>query len=52
MKNFSVKGRLKSPYRVYEKLSKKYQDTDITTVMDLLAFRVITQSVGDCYSVL
>jgi len=52
IKNFSVKGRTKSPYRVYEKLSKKYQDTDITTVMDLLAFRVITENVGDCYSVL
>lgn len=52
VQNFSVKGRIKSPYRVYEKLSKKYQDTDITSVMDLLAFRVITQDIGDCYSVL
>lgn len=52
LQNFTVKWRIKSPYRVYEKLSKKYQDTDITTVMDLLAFRVITKSVGDCYTVL
>ena len=52
VQNFEVKGRIKSPYRVYEKLSKKYHETDISTVMDLLAFRVITQSVGDCYMVL
>lgn len=52
MRNFKVKGRIKSPYRVYEKLSKKYQDTDISTVMDLLAFRVITEDIGDCYTVL
>lgn len=52
IQTFSVKGRVKSPYRVYEKLSKKYQDTDISTVMDLLAFRVITEDIGDCYSVL
>ena len=28
-----------------EKLSKKYHETDISTVMDLLAFRVITQDI-------
>ncbi|MDO4713522.1 MAG: HD domain-containing protein [bacterium] len=52
VKNFQVKGRIKSPYRVYEKLSKKYHETDISTVMDLLAFRVITEDIGDCYTVL
>lgn len=52
VKNFQVKGRIKSPYRVYEKLSKKYHETDISTVMDLLAFRVITENISDCYMVL
>ncbi len=52
VQNFEVKGRIKSPYRIHEKLSKKYHETDISTVMDLLAFRVITQNIGDCYMVL
>lgn len=52
VKDFYVKWRIKSPYRVYEKLSKKYHDFDISTVMDLLAFRVITKDIGDCYTVL
>ncbi len=52
VQNFEVKWRIKSPYRVYEKLSKKYHETDISTVMDLLAFRVITENIGDCYMVL
>ncbi len=50
--DFEVKGRIKSPYRIFEKLSKKYHETDISSVMDLLAFRVITSNVGDCYMVL
>lgn len=50
--DFQVKGRVKSPYRVYEKMTKKYQSWDFTKVMDLLAFRVITKDISDCYSVL
>ncbi|PID34630.1 MAG: hypothetical protein CR971_02210 [candidate division SR1 bacterium] len=50
--DFTVKGRLKSPYRVYEKMTKKYQSWDFNKVMDLLAFRVITKNISDCYSVL
>lgn len=52
VENFDVKGRIKSPYRVYEKLEKKYHTDDIGEVMDLLAFRVITKSVADCYMIL
>ena len=52
VQNFEVKWRIKSPYRIYEKLSKKYHESDISTVMDLLAFRVITENVWDCYMVL
>lgn len=50
--DFEVKGRIKSPYRVYEKLQKKYNTTDLSSVMDFIAYRIITKSVGDCYMVL
>ncbi|MCF7834998.1 RelA/SpoT family protein [Candidatus Gracilibacteria bacterium] len=50
--DFEVKGRIKSPYRVYEKLEKKYNTSDLSSVMDFIAYRVITKSVGDCYMVL
>ena len=46
-----VKGRLKSPYRIHKKL-QKYQTKDISKVMDILAFRVLTDDVGDCYNML
>ncbi len=49
---FNIKWRIKSPYRVYEKLQHKYKTTDISTVMDLLAYRVIAKTVSDCYMVL
>jgi len=50
--DFIVKWRIKSPYRVHEKLERKYRTDDIWDVMDLLAFRVITKSVADCYMIL
>lgn len=46
-----VKGRLKSPYRIHKKL-QKYQTKDISKVMDILAFRVLTKDVEDCYNML
>lgn len=52
IEHFEVKWRIKSPYRVYEKLQNRYKTTEISTVMDLLAYRVITQTVSDCYMVL
>lgn len=52
IENFEVIGRIKSPYRVFEKLHNRYKTTEISTVMDLLAYRVITQTVSDCYMVL
>lgn len=50
--DFEVKWRIKSPYRVYEKLEKKYNTSDLSSVMDFIAYRVITKSVWDCYMVL
>lgn len=52
IENFEVKGRIKSPYRIFEKLQHRYKTTEMSAVMDLLAYRVITQTVSDCYMVL
>lgn len=47
-----VKWRIKSPYRIREKMHYRYKEFDLGKVYDMIAFRVITESVGDCYSVL
>lgn len=52
VKYSAIKGRLKSPYRIYEKLDKKYKTLDFSNVLDVLAFRVITHSIADCYNAL
>lgn len=46
-----IAGRLKSPYRIWKKL-KKYQTTDIGKIMDILAFRIVTKEITDCYNML
>jgi len=45
-----VEGRLKRPYSIYLKL--KRQKVSIDQVYDLLALRIITESVKDCYAAL
>lgn len=45
-----VVGRIKRPYSVYSKL--KRQKISIDQVYDLLALRIITKSVKDCYAAL
>lgn len=51
LENFSVKWRIKSPYRIREKMKYKYQTKDITNIMDLLAFRIISDNISDCYNI-
>ncbi len=51
IKYFSISWRLKSPYRIYKKL-EKYQTRDISKVNDILAFRIITDTIPDCYTIL
>ncbi len=46
----SVNGRLKHPYSIYRKMYT--QNKAITEVFDLIAFRVIVDTVADCYNVL
>ncbi len=48
IKFFSVHGRLKRLYSLYQKLLK--HDKDIEKVHDLIALRVIVENVGDCYA--
>jgi len=46
----SIHGRIKHMYSLYKKLLEK--DRDINKVYDLIAIRVITKDVADCYKVL
>ena len=47
---FSVYGRVKHPYSIYRKMQS--QDKTMDEVFDLFAFRVIVDTVADCYNVL
>lgn len=46
----SVYGRVKHPYSIYRKMYA--QEKTIDEVYDLFAFRVIVETVADCYNVL
>ncbi len=45
-----VAGRLKHYYSIYKKMLQKNLDFD--QVYDIIAFRIITETIGDCYRVL
>ena len=46
----SVTGRLKSPYSVWRKMQR--QNIGFEQLSDIMAFRIVTDSVGECYQVL
>jgi GTP pyrophosphokinase len=46
----AIDGRIKRLYSIYQKL--KRQKIDLEQVYDLIALRIITESVKDCYGVL
>ena len=48
--NFEVKGRRKSVYSIYNKMSKKRRSFD--ELYDIYGFRLIVNSVDECYRVL
>jgi guanosine-3',5'-bis(diphosphate) 3'-pyrophosphohydrolase len=50
IKGYEVKGRIKNIYSIYRKLQDKHKTLD--DIYDLLALRVIVNSVAECYQVL
>jgi guanosine-3',5'-bis(diphosphate) 3'-pyrophosphohydrolase len=46
-----IKGRLKSPYRIYLKF-QKYNTRNIEEIKDILAFRIIVKDIPTCYTTL
>ncbi len=47
---FQIYGRPKHLWSIYQKMTR--QDKEFTDIYDLIALRVITATVGDCYSTL
>jgi GTP pyrophosphokinase len=41
---YFVKGRVKSPYRIFEKIERKQSISTIAQVLDIIAFRVVTHT--------
>ncbi len=50
IKGFRIMGRPKHLWSIYQKMRNKGKD--FSEIYDLIALRVITQTVGDCYAVL
>lgn len=50
LQNIDVKWRIKSPYRIWQKLES--HDMNFDRIFDILAFRVIAKDIWDCYQVL
>jgi len=47
-----IEGRIKGKYSIYNKLKKyekEWKDPNISSLTDMIAFRVITQSPDDCF---
>lgn len=47
-----IEGRIKGKYSIYNKLKKyekEWKDPNISSLTDMIAFRIITQSADDCF---
>lgn len=52
IKTISVHGRSKHLYSLYKKLKRPQYGGDINRIYDLVAIRIVVNSVADCYKVL
>ena len=50
LRNYQITGRPKHLWSIYQKMTRKGRE--FSDIYDLIALRVITQTVGDCYSAL
>lgn len=50
IEGYQIKGRPKHLWSIYQKMTRKGKE--FSDIYDLIALRVLTRSVGDCYSVL
>ena len=50
MEGFQINGRPKHYWSIYQKMNKKGKE--FSEICDLIALRIITHTVGDCYSAL
>ena len=50
MEGFQINGRPKHYWSIYQKMNKKGKE--FSEIYDLIALRIITHTVGDCYSAL
>ena len=50
LKNYQITGRPKHLWSIYQKMTRKGRE--FSDIYDLIALRVITSTVGDCYSAL
>lgn len=50
LKNYQMKGRIKTPYSIWTKMQK--YDISFDQLNDIVAFRVLVPSIEECYQVL
>ena len=50
LEHVEINGRIKTPYSIWKKMQTK--DLDLGQLSDIVAFRVIVPTLGDCYAAL